>query len=233
MAKQKKPKLPNSEECFVDFDSLKPHPRNYKTHPADQIEHLRSSLRQYGFYRRVVVACDNTILCGHGLVEAAKGLGFKQVPAIRYSFGPDDPRALKLLALDNEVGRFSLQDDRALSDLLRDISTDIDIGGLSGTGYDEKMLAALVMVTRPASEIATLDRAAEWAGMPDFDPGDGTFILTIQCLNEESRTEAIKLLGIGKEKISKQRGGRILSTWYPPREKDDLISLEWKEKEDA
>ena len=48
-------------------DQLKPHPRNYRDHPQDQIDHLIQSIRENGFYRNVVVANDNTILAGHGV----------------------------------------------------------------------------------------------------------------------------------------------------------------------
>ena len=40
---------------------LKPHPKNYRSHPPAQLEHIKSSLEQHGVYRNVVVARDNTI----------------------------------------------------------------------------------------------------------------------------------------------------------------------------
>ena len=54
---------------------LKPHPRNYRGHPEGQVAHLEQSLRDHGIYRNVVVANDNTILAGHGVIVAAQKLG--------------------------------------------------------------------------------------------------------------------------------------------------------------
>lgn len=153
---------------MVPLDQLTPHPRNYRSHPDDQIDHLMASLREYGWYRNVVVARGDVILAGHGIVGAARALGMAEAPIVRLDLDPMEPRALKLLAADNFVSHLAEDDDRALTEMLREIA-DIDEIGLLGTGFDELSLAALTMVTRPASEIADFDAAAEWVGMPEFE----------------------------------------------------------------
>jgi hypothetical protein len=232
----KTPKVNGSAEKMLPLNTLRPHPRNYRNHPEDQIEHLRASLSAYGFFRRIVVANDGTILAGHGIAQAANTLpkgvlervvADGMVPVIQFPFGPDDPRALKLVAIDNEVGRFAEVDDRALTELLRDIYQEVD--GLLGTGFDEQMLAALVMVTRPEDEIADFDAAAEWTGLPEFNTGDGTMVLSVMCLSVEARDMAIAKLGLDPEKGKVSKDGKILTFWFPPKEKDDLKSLAWEE----
>lgn len=215
---------------------LKPHPRNYKTHPEEQLAHLRQSLREHGFYRNVVAARDLTILAGHGVVEAARAEGYAEVPVVRLDVDPLDPRALKLLAADNELPKFAETDDRALTELLRDVSKEGD--GLLGTGFDEQMLAALVMNTRPASEIRTFDAAAEWSGsgMPAFDPGDRIFRLIVQFKKEEDREKFVSVHAIQvtskvtEGSVTGTGGGKTWSGWWPSRPRDDLASLRWKEK---
>lgn len=157
--------VPEEHGRYADF---KPHPGNYNEHPPDQIEHLKASIREFGIVKNVVLAEDGVTLCaGHGTVEAALELDPEYVgPYRRLDVPFDDPKALKFLALDNEVGRFAMRDDRKLTELLRAVSSAPT--GLIGTGYDEKILAALVMVTRPAHEIADADEAAQWVGMPEF-----------------------------------------------------------------
>lgn len=145
------------ETEMVKLADLKPHPQNYQTHPQEQIEHLKASIAEHGMYRNVVIARENTILAGHGVVLAATQLGMKEVSAVRLDIDPDDPRALKVLTGDNEIEQLADVDDRALTEILKQIN---DEDALLGTGYDEKMLAALVYVTRPASEIADFDAAA-------------------------------------------------------------------------
>jgi len=82
----------------VGVETLKPHPRNYKTHPEDQLLHLGASLRQNGVYKNVVIARDGTILAGYGVVEAAKKVGIEQIPVRRLDVSPDSARAVSLLA---------------------------------------------------------------------------------------------------------------------------------------
>ena len=81
----------------VPLDSLQDHPRNYREHPDDQLEHLIASIKEQGFYKNVAVARDGTILAGHGVVKAARKMGLEEIPVVRLDLEPDDPKALKLL----------------------------------------------------------------------------------------------------------------------------------------
>jgi len=151
------------------IDDLTPHPRNYRQHRDDQIAHIVQSIKDHGFYRNVVVAKDNTILAGHGVVLAARELNITEIPVVRIDCEPDSPQALKLLAADNYIQHLAMDDDRMLTDLLKEVA-ESDV--LLGTGFDDCSLAAYAMITRPMDEIADLNAALEWAnaGMPEFVP---------------------------------------------------------------
>ncbi len=193
---------------WIPLESLTPHPRNYHEHPPDQLEHLKESIRQNGFYRNIVATVSGTILAGHGVAKAAAELGVQRVPVIRVDLDPEDPRALKILAADNEISRMCESDDRALSEILLEIKT-IDIGGLLGTGFDEQMLANLVFVSRPADEIATFSAAAEWVGMPEYHESFKEAIkMTVNFRNEKDRTAFAKKLGLTITEKTR-------SVWYP------------------
>ena len=202
---------------------LTPHPKNYREHPEDQIDHIAQSIRDHGLYRNVVTANDGTILAGHGVVLAAQRLELKEIPAIRLDIDPDSVGALKLLAADNYLSHFAADDDRALTDLLSEVAT---LDDLYGTGFDESSLAALLMVTRDASEIADFDAAAEWAGMPDFDH-EGTVVgLSIHFTNEEDRVKVTDMLGIDSSTSAEiRRGTKVWSIHWPPRKRDDPGSV--------
>lgn len=207
---------------WVALSDLKPHPKNYQEHPEDQIEHLMESLREHGFYKNVVAAQDLTVLGGHGVLKAAKKLGLKEAPVIRLPLDPMEPRALKVLAADNEISHLSERDDRALTELLREIREHDPIG-LLGTGYDEMMLANLLMVTRSAGEIKDFDAAAHWVGMPGYEaPTEITCELVIRFDDDETRQQFIKEHGI----VAKQVKDGV-SAWWPAREVSDVQSLEW------
>jgi len=126
---------------LLPLADLKPHPRNYRTHPEDQLAHLEQSLREHGWFRPIVVANDNTILAGHGIAEAARRLGWTEAPVVRLDLASDSPKALKVLTADNELGRLAIPDDTALASLLREIDTDL---GLLGTGFDDQALRDLL-----------------------------------------------------------------------------------------
>lgn len=211
---------------MVAVSSLTGHPRNYRRHPEDQIDHLAKSLQEHGFYRPVVVADDNIILAGHGIVQAAKRLGWATVPVIRVPIPSYDPKALKILTGDNELGRLAEIDDRALSELLKEIK---DTDGLLGTGFDPLMLANLVMVTRPQSEIADIDEAAEWAGLPGYEAEDKPVQAIVSFDSEEDRLRFMQVLGLDAAHMKRTRSW---SLWWPAKERQDLSSLRFEESRD-
>ena len=205
----------------ADIESLKIHPRNYRNHPEDQLAHIKQSILDNGIYRPIVVARDNTILAGHGVVEAATSMGIKQVPIIRVDLAPDDPKAIKILTGDNEISKLAHVDDRLLTELLKELNeTDLS---LLGTGFDEMQLANLVMVTRPASEVASFDAAAEWIGMPEHSPGDLAIKLIFIFRTTEDRDQLLKDLEVTKapNRVSKTSW----SMWWPQSENEDLESI--------
>ena len=203
----------------VDIKSLKPHPRNYQEHPDDQLDHIIKSIEAHGFYRNIVVARDNTILAGHGVVKAATKMGKKRIPVIRLDIDADDPRALKVMTSDNEINNLADVDDRALTEMLREIMQD-DTQGLTGTGFDAEQLAALTMVTRHKSEIEDKNAAAEWLGMPEFEQADKVFKVVVNFESLEDRAAFAEYVG---QKFTDKTN----SIWFPFKEKRDIMSLKF------
>jgi hypothetical protein len=202
---------------IVPIAGLKEHPRNYREHPDDQLEHIIESIREHGLYRNIVIARDGTILAGHGVVKAVHKMGSEYIKVRRLDLDPNEPRALKVLTGDNESGRLAEVDDRALTEILKEIK-DFDVDGLLGTGFDEMMLANLAFVTRPQSEIADFDEAAHWVGMPEFERDPQPMKVIINFRNEMDRAEFARILGLNFT-------DRTKSAWWPPKEKEDVSSL--------
>jgi hypothetical protein len=205
----------------VAVEDLHPHPRNYREHPEDQLAHIEASLKANGVYRNVVIARDNTILAGHGVVEAAKRIGANEISVVRLDIGPDDPAALKIIPGDNEIGRMSVVDDRALAELLRDLRVMGDESALLGTGFDEGMLVNLLMVTRPASELQDTGDAAHWLGLPGFEAGPTAIRLVLHFDNEADREALAKQL----ELVISNKVRQTWAAWWPPRPADDSRSV--------
>lgn len=211
----------------VALADLKPHPRNYRNHPQDQLAHLAQSIREFGVYRNIVVARDLTILAGHGVAQAAKLAGVEQVPVVRLDMDPLEPLALKVVTADNEVGHLAEVDDRLLSELLKEVR---EGASLLGTGYDDAMLANLVFVTRPESEIADLNEAAEWVGMPDFGTaGEVPIKVVVAFQSEEDRDTFVKQAGLTIDK----KAGKTWSTRWPYTPRLDVRNLRYEPKPEA
>jgi hypothetical protein len=209
----------------VPIADLKPNPRNGRHHPEEQLEHLAESIREHGFFQNVVAADDGTILAGHGRVEAARLAGLSEVPVARLPLAPDDPKALKILAGDNEVGLTAEDDERKVADLLKEVS---DSGGLLGTGHDAQTLANLALVTRPESEIADFDAAAHWAaaGMPTYDPPPARPKVIVTFRNDADRDEFLTM--VGSEVVNRAR--QTVSIWWPNKPRGEHEPVEFVEE---
>jgi len=117
----------------VDPHELTPHPDNYRKHPADQIDHIKASLRELGQYKNVVIRPDGTILAGHGVVQAACELGMDRLAVYVFEGGEAEERLL--MVADNEVSRIAEDDEARLHTLLQELAS--DFGDLVGTGWSE------------------------------------------------------------------------------------------------
>jgi hypothetical protein len=207
----------------VPINNLKPHPQNYKEHPENQLDHIIKSINEHGFYRNVVIAKDDTILAGHGVVMACIKMGKKEIPCIRLDIESDSTQALKVLTSDNEITNLAQVDDRQLSEILKEIlDTDFD---LIGTGFNEEQLSALVYTTRPATEIETFDEATEWVGMVDYDNQVNDIKVMVHFDSEKDRDNFMDLLGNPYVNYKMKNTWKI---WYPERKNEDPKSIKFE-----
>jgi ParB-like chromosome segregation protein Spo0J len=120
-----------------DPSALLAHPRNPRTHSPEQVTQLRSSMRQWGFTNPALITHDGRILAGHGRVEAALAEAYPRVPVrVRNPEYPLTPaQELALVVADNKLALNAGWDYAALTDILKDMTTEgLD---LSLTGFDE------------------------------------------------------------------------------------------------
>lgn len=98
---------------------LRPHPMNYNKHPEKQLRELEKSLEQFDQFKNIVV-CNNVIIAGHGLVEAAKRKGMTEIYAlVRNDLTESQQKAL--LVADNATPFLAIPDTEALEELLKSI----------------------------------------------------------------------------------------------------------------
>lgn len=110
---------------YLSVGSLKPYEKNAKRHPADQVDHIANSIREFGFRQPLVIDKDNVIVIGHGRLLAAKKLGLDTVPCVRADDLTDEQ--IKALRLADNKTNESEWDFDLLDGELDDIF-DIDMG---------------------------------------------------------------------------------------------------------
>ena len=84
------------------ISALRPFPHNARTHSKRQIHQIAASIQEFGFNSPILVDESNTIIAGHGRVEAAKLLGLSVVPTIRVDHLTDAQKRAYVLA-DNRL----------------------------------------------------------------------------------------------------------------------------------
>ncbi|MEE3451461.1 MAG: site-specific DNA-methyltransferase [Acutalibacteraceae bacterium] len=131
----------NETKYFLaDIETLIPYARNARTHSETQIAQIAASIKEFGFLSPIVIAEDNTILCGHGRFYGAQKLGLKKVPCVMESHLTENQRRAYILA-DNKLSLNAGWDNDMLAVELSELQdNDFD---LSVIGFDESELADL------------------------------------------------------------------------------------------
>ncbi|WP_366749362.1 site-specific DNA-methyltransferase [Tepidanaerobacter sp. EBM-38] len=124
---------------LIDIDKLIPYANNARTHNKEQINKLRSSLREFGFVNPVLIDKEKNIIAGHGRVMAAREEGIKKVPCVLVEHLTDAQKKAYILA-DNRLAMDAGWDDEILAlelENLKELDFDIDLTGFDAAEIDE------------------------------------------------------------------------------------------------
>lgn len=110
---------------YLPVGSLKPYEKNSKKHPAEQVEHIANSIREFGFRQPLVIDKDNIIVIGHGRLLAAKKLGLDTVPCVRADDMTEEQ--IKALRLADNKTNESEWDFAELQTELAELEMDFDM----------------------------------------------------------------------------------------------------------
>lgn len=102
-----------TEMQLVPISKLVPYVNNARTHSAEQITKLRSSLREFGFINPVIIDRDYGIIAGHGRVLAAKEEQMTEVPCVFADFLSEAQKKAYILA-DNRFAQDAGWDEELL-----------------------------------------------------------------------------------------------------------------------
>ena len=124
---------PVTEIIERTFTSLKPYPRNARTHSKKQIKQIAASIERFGFVNPVLIGDDGEIITGHGRVEAARQLGMTTVPTLALSHLSKTERRAYVLA-DNKLALNAGWDREILAIELQglvDLDFEVELTGFS------------------------------------------------------------------------------------------------------
>ena len=109
------------------ISELIPDPRNARTHPKRQIDQLKASIEAFGFTNPILADPDGHIIAGHGRLQAARAMGFTEVPTIVLP-GLSDIQKRALRIADNKIALNAGWDLEILQQELGELaSIDVDI----------------------------------------------------------------------------------------------------------
>ncbi len=128
---------------LVPTEKLVPYVNNARTHSAEQINKLRSSLREFGFINPVIIDRNFNVIAGHGRIEAAKAEGISEIPCVFADYLTPVQRKAYILA-DNRMAMDAGWDEALLRVELEALQVESFDVGL--TGFDENEIANLFAV---------------------------------------------------------------------------------------
>lgn len=136
---------PLKQNRIVPIDKLNPHPRNYRKHPDAQVSKLVSSLTRFGQGRSIVIQDGPQgflIVAGHGIVEAAKKLQYKELRADILPANWTPEQVDGYLLADNLHSQEAEDDEALLVALLQEQQ---DAGyDLASLGSDDESLRQMI-----------------------------------------------------------------------------------------
>jgi hypothetical protein len=145
------------------ISSLKPAPRNARTHSDEQVRQIAESMREWGWTVPVLVDEGGSVIAGHGRLMAAGHLGLTEVP-VMVAEGWTEAQKRAYLIADNQLVLNAGWDIPLLaSDVAELREWDFDISLL---GFED--LDALLAADKPSKD----DGAVEPPSVPSASVGD-------------------------------------------------------------
>jgi hypothetical protein len=199
---------------MVDINDIVPYDKNPRNNDR-AVDVVVKSIEEFGMKQPLVLDKNNIIVVGHTRRLALERLGVKKVPCI-YANDLTDEQIKAYRIMDNKSNEFAVWDMDILNielDELKAIDFDISL-----TGFD-------------MSEVGKLDTVNsaddEWVGMPEFDTKDASHKIIFHFESEAARKEFDEKFGFKYLK----KESKTWSTWWPYKDRDDLVSLKYEEGE--
>lgn len=182
-----------TEMQLISIDKLVPYVNNARTHSAEQILKLRSSLREFGFVNPIIIDKEFNVIAGHGRLMAAKEEGISEVPCVFADFLTDAQKKAYILA-DNRMAMDAGWDEELLKIEMEELQ---NLGyDLGYAGFDEKELADLFGIDDKEVKDDEFDLTAALEKASFVERGDVWFVgkHKLMCGDATSSEDVAKLM---------------------------------------
>ena len=133
----------------IPVRSCRPHPRNYQSHPPEQIAELRRSLKMFGQVASLVVQGQEggefLLVAGHGVHLAMLYEGYDTLRADVIPSSWPEVKVFAYLAADNELARQADPDQAQLAVLVADVKREADDALAQLAAGSEKRMEELLV----------------------------------------------------------------------------------------
>lgn len=197
------------EITYKNTADLIPYINNSRTHSESQIKQVAASINEFGFTNPIIIDEGNTILAGHGRLQAAQLLGMDKVPTQSVE-GWSEAKKKAYIIADNKLALNAGWDFELLKielDTIKNLDFDVEL-----TGFDEGEILNLNLEV----DEGEMDADAEWEGMPEFDQPDATSFRKV-IVHFENPDDVAEFFSI----IGQSDTGKTKSTWFPEKERND------------
>ena len=139
---------------LVPTKKLIPYINNARTHSAEQVKKLRSSLREFGFVNPIIIDNEYNVIAGHGRLLAAKEEKIAEVPCVFADYLTEAQKKAYIIA-DNRFALDAGWDEELLRVEIESLQgMDFDV---SFTGFDESEIADLLCTDDEESQEDNFD----------------------------------------------------------------------------
>lgn len=158
---------------YVSRLTLKPYPKNPRTHTKKQIRQIAKSIETYGWTNPILIDDTGGVIAGHGRLAGAEFLGLDQIPVIRISDMTTVQKRAYVIA-DNRLAEVAEWDEDVLAMEIEDLinlNLDFDV---TTVGFDMPEIDLLLQGLDDPDVQDAADRLPEPAdeSSPVSEPGD-------------------------------------------------------------
>ena len=119
---------------YLAINDLVGNALNPRLHPKRQIKALCSSISEFGFVTPLIVDEANSIVAGHGRLEAARKLEMQEVPVVRVAH-LDQSQLRALMIADNRMSDLAQNDELLLAENFKFLTVEGLCLDVEATGY--------------------------------------------------------------------------------------------------